>query len=260
MNPVLVVNTHSSCSDLWKIFYDQVKKYFSEVGTIYFFTDSGESQIKRIDPNIKVISYAGHPTYRDQFLHCIKQVPEKYMIYANEDYFLYDDVDWKKILEVVEVLEQNEKLSFVKLMKGPEITDSSNSYRQYENLYALDNNSSLFYSMGAALWKTRDKEKIYELSPPMHIADKGNMPQFESHAHEICKSLNMQGCVYYEGEDKRGMYHHDSNIFPYIASALVKGKWNVKEYPIELNRIFNQYKVDYNKRGLFGFETNFSIL
>lgn len=250
-NLALVVNTHSSCSDLWKIFYDQIKKYLPEIKKIYFFTDKFEEELEKLGKEIQVIKYDSNTSYRDQFLESIKKVEEEYFIYTNEDYFLYDNVNWKKIIELTDVIRENNELSFVKLIRGPEFIGKSNRYKNYENLYSLDNNSDTFYSMGATIWRTRDKEKIYHFSPPMHIADKGNMPQFESHAHKICKILNIQGCVYYENEEKRGMYHYDSNVFPYIATALIKGKWNIKEYASELYPLINQYGIDINKRGVF---------
>ncbi len=46
------------------------------------------------------------------------------------------------------------------------------------------------------------------------------------------------------------MSHYDSNIFPYIATTLVKGKWNTKEYP-ELYEILNSYNIDVSIRGEF---------
>lgn len=246
----LVVNTHSSCSDLWKIFYDRINLYFSQVKNIYFFTDTKEDEIKKLNENINVISYHGYDNYRDQFYYSIKQVKEKYIIYTNEDYLLYDYINYEKILELLEILNHNEELSFIKLVRGPESIGEENKYKNYKNLYNLENNEN-FYSMVTTIWKTKDKEKIYQFSPAMHIADKGNMPQFESHAHKTCKILNIKGCVYYEGEDKRGMYHYDSNIFPHTASALVKGKWNIKEYANELYPIIKDYNIDVTKRGIF---------
>ena len=46
----------------------------------------------------------------------------------------------------------------------------------------------------------------------------------------------------YNGESKRGTSHYDSSIYPYVATAVVKGKWNMYEYKEELTRIFNEYK------------------
>ena len=38
------------------------------------------------------------------------------------------------------------------------------------------------------------------------------------------------------------------NIYPYVATAIVKGKWNIKEYPI-LENLLKSYNIDKNIRG-----------
>ena len=43
------------------------------------------------------------------------------------------------------------------------------------------------------------------------------------------------------------MAHHDSSTYPYIATAIVKGMWNVSEYPEELKEVFNEYSIDYKE-------------
>ncbi len=59
----------------------------------------------------------------------------------------------------------------------------------------------------------------------------------------------MNGVFYYNGEPKRGMYHYDSEIFPHVSTALVKGKWNMSEYESELGLLMSKYKVDLSIRG-----------
>ena len=51
-------------------------------------------------------------------------------------------------------------------------------------------------------------------------------------------------------EKKRGIYHCDSTIFPYISTAIVKGKWNETEYKNELTEIFNEFNIDKTIRGV----------
>ena len=51
-----------------------------------------------------------------------------------------------------------------------------------------------------------------------------------------------------DNKNKRGLFHYDSNIVPHVASALVKGRWNLSEYP-ELVDILSENKIDYNLRG-----------
>ena len=48
---------------------------------------------------------------------------------------------------------------------------------------------------------------------------------------------------------KRGKFHCDSEYYPFIATALFKGKWTISEYPIELKKLFTKYKIDPLIRG-----------
>lgn len=50
-------------------------------------------------------------------------------------------------------------------------------------------------------------------------------------------------------EVKRGLYHCDSIVFPYIATAINKGRWNISEYRKELTLIFSKYNVNPSIRG-----------
>jgi hypothetical protein len=51
-------------------------------------------------------------------------------------------------------------------------------------------------------------------------------------------------------ERRRGIYHNDSSVFPYIATAINKGKWNYYEYEKELNILFNIYNINPFERGI----------
>jgi hypothetical protein len=62
---------------------------------------------------------------------------------------------------------------------------------------------------------------------------------------------NISGLYYYNEEPKRGGNHYDSSIYPYIATALVKGKWNLSEYKKELGTLLEQYNIDKDLRGVF---------
>jgi hypothetical protein len=62
-------------------------------------------------------------------------------------------------------------------------------------------------------------------------------------------NLNMMGAYHYDGEERGGQMHFNSNVYPYIATALVSGKWNMSEYSLQLNKLFTEYNIDMNKRG-----------
>jgi hypothetical protein len=45
------------------------------------------------------------------------------------------------------------------------------------------------------------------------------------------------------------MYHWDSGIYPYIATAIVKGKWDYECYSSELEDILSKYGINPDIRG-----------
>ena len=62
-------------------------------------------------------------------------------------------------------------------------------------------------------------------------------------------SKNQNGLYYYNEEPQRGSLHFDSNIFPYVATAVNKGKWNLKQYKGELTPLLEHYDIDWKIRG-----------
>ena len=62
------------------------------------------------------------------------------------------------------------------------------------------------------------------------------------------RGRTLMGAIAYRDERRRGMWHWDSSLFPYVATALVKGRWNIGEYP-ELVRLLAEYGVDVSVRG-----------
>jgi hypothetical protein len=49
-------------------------------------------------------------------------------------------------------------------------------------------------------------------------------------------------------DKKRGMHHYDSSTYPYIATAIVKGKWYTSDYP-EIKELLKTYKIEISERG-----------
>jgi len=63
--------------------------------------------------------------------------------------------------------------------------------------------------------------------------------------------LNFKSCYYFDGtESKRGMFHWDSNIYPYFNSAITKGKWNLSDYKDDLLSVLEETGVDISRRGI----------
>lgn len=241
-NYCLVVNTVSTCRDLWGMFFGQLEKHYPG-NKVYVFTDDGEG----IPDSCEVVRYDPRDNFRTQYLRCLKSVKEDFLLNFNEDYILYGDVEKDAINEYVSLLAKDDAISFIRLTRGSNITPSK--YKNREDLFFLDNKAEYFYSQTVAIWKKSVLEKIHEMGPDVHIAGKRTKLQFEVEANKVCSRLDIKGLLSYRNEPKRGLVHYDSSIVPYIASALVKGKWNLGEYEKELAPILMEYGIDYKKRG-----------
>lgn len=240
-NTCLIVNTHSSNEECLQLYFNQISKYFDEIQNIYVFSD--------IKPNIKTdklfkfIIYDNQKSFREQFLYCISKIPFKYVIYTNEDYILYNKVNIEKLELFISTLENDSTIQYVRLMKG---IDNYNIVYSKENCLNLipyyDDN---IFSQVTTIWKTDILKQIYSSGPNLGIGINGDKSgHFESYGSKICCELKINGVYYYNGEKKRGMYHYDSDVFPHICSALVKGKWNLREYKEELMPLLNNIIID----------------
>ena len=72
-----------------------------------------------------------------------------------------------------------------------------------------------------------------------------NIWEFEGNTNKKYLNDLISLCSFDEKLDiKRGKYHYDSSVFPYVCTAVIKGKWNFKEYKKELYEIF--YNKEFN--------------
>ena len=236
MNDIaLIVDTHSNYSDVWEPCFHRLDRYCNNIKK-YAFTDNAYN----IPKNIVPITYDNNLSYRDQFLSCIKQVQEKYILYTSEDYILYDYVKLDEIQSLCKILTDT-NYNFVKLIKGHE---NVIPFRDYNNLFEIDPNDANFFAQQASVWNTRDFENIFSTAPK-----ENTRMQHEPMGSEICRRLGYRGLQYYSGSRKRGIVHYDSSIYPYIATAVVKGQWNLSEYYLEMLEIFQEYHIDPTIRG-----------
>ena len=229
----LIIDTNSNYSDVWNPCFSRLNKFNSNV-KIYVFTDSEEG----IPSDYFPILYDNSESYRNQLLSCLRQVPEKYIIYTSEDYILYDHVKMDLIEDVSSVLTDG-GYSFCKFIKGPEKTKSIG-----DNLYEIDSSDRNFFAQQASIWNTRDFQKVFETAP----SDNTRM-KHEPGGSKICRQLGLKGLQYYSNTKKRGMHHYDSEIYPCIATAVVKGLWNMSEYPVEMSEVVKEFDINIKERG-----------
>lgn len=232
-NIALIIDTNSNYSDVWEPCFNRLEKYVPNIKK-YAFTDTSND----IPDDVISIIYNNDESYRNQFLSCIQQIEEKYIVYTSEDYILYDHVQQTKIEEIAQILDETE-YSFCKFIKGPEKTTP---YR--ENLHIIDSQDSNLFAQQASIWNTRDFERIFETAP-----SESTRMQHEPQGSDICRQLGLKGLQYFSNTTKRGIFHYDSEIYPCVATAVVKGRWNLSEYPTEMGEVVKEFKINTRIRG-----------
>ena len=237
-NIAIIMYSHSSYSDAWQMFMGQVDKYFPKETKRYVFVDDDKGIIGE---NWKTVIYNDSYSYNERFSHCLESGAESYCILNHEDMPLYSEPNFTELDRCLEILEEEQGLHYIKLIKGGELRDIP--YNNVPNLFAIPHDSQTIFAVQPTIWKTDKLKVVYRETKVDHIR------QFEPLSQNVCRQNSIHGAYYFNSEPKRGLFHHDSSIYPYVATAIVKGRWNLAEYYFEITNLANQYDVDLKQRG-----------
>ena len=229
---IQVVYTNSNCSDVFTPFLKQNKKHCNI--PLYLISDYQPDY----DPD-KTFIYDNDEPYYLVWSNALKKFNSESFIYLQEDFFLYSDVNRKLIEKYKELLFQSD-YSFIRLLKSGKL----NNKQIFENLYEIESDNENIFSMQATLWKTFDYIKIMEAVKDQKWLENDN------YRNKMIE-LGLKGLYHYDGEPKVGKYHHNSNVYPYTATAIVRGEWNFSEYANELGPILEENNINCNLRGKF---------
>lgn len=223
----LLYYSHSDYSDVWPILFGQTDKYFDSTHNKYLFTNSGKGP-----DGWSTLHYDDTLSYQNRFVSCLKQLSCETVILHHEDMFLYSEPNYEKLSEAESLLDTYD---FVKLIK----TGRNIGFKVKEDLYELYNVTSDYFAIQPTIWRLSSLIDLYENVEASSIWD------FEVKAGEYCVQHNIKGSYYYNSNvDKPRGGHFDSNVYPYIATAVVKGKWNFREYSTELGSLFEEYEFE----------------
>ena len=228
-----IAYTHSNCQDLWEMFIKENQKHCKL--PLFMISDK---LIEGLDAEKQLIYLNADPYYR-VWIDAVQKFGGDYFIYLQEDFILYDNVNEEKIEEYVNFLKNNSQYSFVRLLK----TDHFHNIKLTSTLYELESTNIDIFSMQPTIWRSTDYIKL------MNLVKSSRWLETDGDYRNKMIALDMKGAYHYDNEPKRGKYHYDNNVYPYIATALVKGKWIMSEYNSELSKILAEYNIDINKRG-----------
>jgi hypothetical protein len=221
--------THTDYSDVWKPFLSRFRKYFSDA-EIYFCVNTTEQELPA---NTIPIYYDDSKTYTERLSQCIEQIGNTTVLFIHEDMILYDEPIYSKLEDYVRYVEENKAHSIKLIPVGTIIGRPELDETLVHTTYSR-------FSIQPTIIRT---DSILGL-----IEEVGKVSIWEFEA--LIKQKDTDYVAYTGTESKRGMHHFDSKVFPYTATAIVKGKWNFSEYPNELTEILLECGIDKEVRGV----------
>jgi len=224
----IIVYTHTDMKDIWPMFFGQLKKYIGDT-KVYVAVNEDDTQISDY---IRII-YDDTKQYTERWKEILDKVEEETFMFMHEDMILFDKLNFQMLEKYVSYV-TDEMLDSVKLILAGDI------FEQWPiDNTLVSNQYSKFSIQPTVTRKDIFKQKVNEVSSL-------NIWQFE----EAITTTGRDFMVRIGGERKRGLYHYDSLVFPYIATAINKGKWNLNEYMDELNPMFEEYNINPFERGM----------
>jgi hypothetical protein len=210
------------------MFFGQLKKYIGDT-KVYVAVNEDDTQLS----DYIRITYDDTKEYTERWKDILDKVEEETFMFMHEDMILFDKIDFQMLEKYISYV-NDEMIDSVKLILA------GDGFEQWPiDITLVTNQYSKFSIQPTITRKGVFKEKVNTISPL-------NIWEFE----EAITTTGKDFMVRIGGERKRGLYHYDSLIFPYIATAINKGKWNLIEYQEELNPMFEQYNINPFERGM----------
>ena len=223
----ILLYTHSDYSWVWEYWHKQTDKFLNAFEKICLLNSNSSFR-----EDYLVIKYDDKLTYKNRILSCLDNIDDdEIVLFCHEDMFLYKKPNFEIIDEYINLIKSG-NCELIKLVRAFENLDKSNIHDKL-----FKNPDKQLFSIQPTLIKIKTLKYIYKTVPG------DNIWEFEANTtKEYLKDL-ISLCSFDLNQDKkRGKFHYDSSVYPYICTAVIKGKWNFKEYKKEL------YEIFYNKK------------
>ena len=247
MNPediCCVTYTTSKYADVWPAYFGQFEKHSRGLKN-YVLSDRGSGENFDFGDSV-LIEHDDDAPYWEQYTDALGTIEEPFVVYHQEDFFLYSDVDTTALQRYCRFL-LDTSYSYVRMIRcgyrTPLDAPLIDSHAAATDLYAVNMLTNDAFSMQATLWKRSSMLSLYEYVKSSKWLE-------GDHWNRGCRDLNIRGAFCYNGERQRGKFHYDSIVWPYTCTAVNRGKWNLTEYPEIMSDILSMYDIDPHVRGV----------
>lgn len=237
-NVACVTYTTSKYADVWPMYFGQLNEHLNGIKS-YVLSDFGSS--RKFDfAGHTVIEHDDTDPYWKQYVQALDNIQESYVVYCQEDFFLYADVNRDLLQRALNFLEDSD-YDYVRLIRCGYNTPLAEHIK--DNLFEVDMATQDAFSMQATLWKKGRMRNLYT-----HVS---SLKWLESEAWNVgARQVKIKGSFTWNGEPQVGKFHYDSKIWPYVCTGINKGMWNMDEYPEIMKELVAKYNVNTSIRGV----------
>ena len=228
INAPIVVYTHTDVSDLWPIFFGELKSNICDVN-VYVAVNKKDDRLSQYTQ----IEYDDSKPYTERWKEILPQIKEDVILFLHEDMILMQSPMIDNLNKYIAYV-ADDKVKSIKLIS------IVGNFQSWEGDVNIINNKDTKFSIQPTIIKTKTFLDLLSKVEPLNIWEFEDAVPVED-GHYMVSLGN---------EKRRGIYHNDSSVFPYIATAINKGKWNYYEYEKELNILFNVYNINPFERGI----------
>lgn len=242
--------SHSDYSDVWPLYFGQNKKHSKFMGPKFLFVNK---KMDNVPSDYEQIIYDENQSYPEKVAFCLKVLKSRGFeacLFEHEDMVLYDDINYDKIkLAINMVLKPGSGKPFRNGYDSIRLIKAANSYSirslEDKDIHYMLPFSKWLYSVQPTIWKIDSFIKMLEPNYGDSIWG------LELNAQKTCRKLGLK-CGYAHNDGRKaGLHHWDNSIYPYVATAIVKGKWNTSEYNEILPPLLKKYEIESSQRGTF---------
>jgi hypothetical protein len=225
----LIIYSHTDYSDVWKPLFVSINKYLTSFRVTLFVNRF----IENLNINCDQVIYDESLCYTERLKSCLEKTNIDFFLFMHEDMFLYDTPKYEYIERYFKHVETNLAKSIKLIPVG-------------SNRYISKFDSTLYVTEYSKFSIQPTITSRFHLIDLLNRYGPKNIWEFESSIQNFGNEfVSILG-----SEKKRGIYHYDSEVFPYVATAIVKGKWNFSEYPKELEEVLSFCEIDKKLRGI----------
>jgi hypothetical protein len=224
----IVVYTHTDMKDVWIPFFGQLKKYMPD-NEVYVCVNRDDEMLS----DYNRVIYDETKSYTEKLAESLEQINEEIFLFTHEDMILFDKPNYE-YLEKYYSYVKDRKVDSIKLIYAGD----GGIKAECDETLVLNDFSK--FSIQPTIIR---KDILLQIASNV---GKLNIWEFEN----AIVGSGMDFMARRGNEKKRGLYHYDSFVYPYVSTAINKGKWNLNEYTEELNPIFEEYNINPFERGM----------